>query len=93
MALGFEKMNTGPLGASPYTHLKRPGEVAGKLMNEIFELDPKAPGAPQTFGKGAIEYIQQHPDSNTHHLDMIAHKNHMQRYFNAPGNRLGMRLT
>ncbi|TPX38125.1 hypothetical protein SmJEL517_g00161 [Synchytrium microbalum] len=82
MALGFEKMNTGSLGATVFPHLRRPGEVAGKLMNEIYPFDPKAPGAPQTFGKGAMEYMKEHPDSLPAHLDMIAHKNHLQSTLN-----------
>ncbi|TPX35651.1 hypothetical protein SmJEL517_g01962 [Synchytrium microbalum] len=82
MALGFEKMAPGSLPASRFPDRENPGAVGGRLMAEIFTMNPKAPGAPQIFGNAGIEYCNEHPTTKNEHMDMIAQKNHAHSTLN-----------
>jgi acetyl-CoA acetyltransferase len=59
LALGFEEMKPGALGA---TFSDRPSPL-GRFYSEMTslqELDPKAPGAAQFFGGAGVEYAKKH---------------------------------
>ncbi|HWF00107.1 MAG TPA: lipid-transfer protein [Caulobacteraceae bacterium] len=59
LALGFEEMRPGALGA---TFSDRPSPMArsAKLMVDLQGIDPQAPGAAQYFGGAGREYAEKH---------------------------------
>ncbi len=59
LALGFEEMRPGALGA---TFNDRPSPMGrfAKEMVSLQEMDPKAPGAAQFFGGAGREYAEKH---------------------------------
>ncbi|KAJ8655351.1 hypothetical protein O0I10_009040 [Lichtheimia ornata] len=74
MALGFERMEPGPLKGK-YTDRTPAMDHVTQLMKDQIPYEGKAPRNPQIFGNAGIEYIRRygaHPD----HLAKIAEKNH-----------------
>ena len=59
LALGFEQMNPGALGAV-FTDRPNPMKRMFKEMKTLQELDPKAPGAALYFGGAGREYAEQY---------------------------------
>ena len=59
LALGFEEMRPGALGAT-FTDRPSPMERHFKEMMDLQGFDPKAPGAAQFFGGAGVEYSKKH---------------------------------
>lgn len=59
LALGFEQMVPGALGAT-FTDRPNPMGEFFKEMVSIQDFDPKAPGAAQFFGGAGIEYMEKY---------------------------------
>lgn len=59
LALGFEQMNPGALGAV-FTDRPNPMKRMYKEMKNLQELDPKAPGAALYFGGAGREYSEEY---------------------------------
>ncbi|MDP3936948.1 MAG: lipid-transfer protein [Deltaproteobacteria bacterium] len=73
MALGFEKMEKGSLGAK-YTDRTNPIDKHFMLMVELRGLD-KAPPAPQMFGNAGREHMELY-GTTREHFAKIGWKNH-----------------
>jgi len=73
MALGFEKMEKGSLGAK-WTDRINPMDKHMMMMMEVREFKP-APPAPQMFGNAGREHMEKF-GTTEEHFAKIAHKNH-----------------
>ena len=73
MALGFEKMEKGSLGAK-YTDRTNPMDKHFMLMVELRGFD-KAPPAPQMFGNAGREHMERY-GTTREHFAKIGWKNH-----------------
>jgi len=73
MALGFEKMEKGSLGAK-FNDRTNPLDKHVEVMNDVQGFAP-APPAAQMFGGAGLEHHKKY-GSNTDHLVKIAKKNH-----------------
>jgi len=73
MALGFEKMEKGSLGAK-YTDRTNPMDRHFGCMAEWRGV-AKAPGAPQIFGNAGREYMERY-GAKPEHFARIGYKNH-----------------
>jgi len=73
MALGFEKMEKGSLGAK-YTDRTNPMDRHFGCMREWRGI-AKAPGAPQIFGNAGREYMERY-GAKPEHFARIGYKNH-----------------
>jgi len=74
MALGFEKMEKGSLGAK-FTDRTNPMDKHLKTMIDLRGLDRKAPGAPQMFGNAGREHMDRY-GTTAEQFAKIGHKNH-----------------
>ncbi len=73
LALGFEKMEKGSLGAK-YTDRTNPMDRHFGCMSEWRGV-AKAPGAPQIFGNAGREYMERY-GAKAEHFARIGYKNH-----------------
>ncbi|KXS15499.1 putative 3-keto-acyl-CoA thiolase [Gonapodya prolifera JEL478] len=80
LALGFEKMSPGSL-QNYFKDREAPTLWSGKIMAETRGIDPKAPGAAQTFGNAGIEYMEKY-GAKPIHMAMIGEKNHRHSTLN-----------
>eukprot|EP01098_Paradermamoeba_levis_P011081 TRINITY_DN4700_c0_g5_i1.p1 TRINITY_DN4700_c0_g5~~TRINITY_DN4700_c0_g5_i1.p1 ORF type:complete len:449 (-),score=143.61 TRINITY_DN4700_c0_g5_i1:114-1304(-) len=79
LALGFEKMEKGSLGAK-YTDRTNPLDKHMEVMAESRGVDA-APFAPQMFGNAGREHMEKYGTNETH-FAKIAHKNHKHSALN-----------
>ncbi|XP_047992452.1 sterol carrier protein 2 [Leguminivora glycinivorella] len=74
LAVGFEKMAAGALGAGAYTDRTNPMDRHTLKMAEMADL-AAAPMTPQYFGNAAMEHMKKYGTTELH-LAKIAAKNH-----------------
>jgi acetyl-CoA acyltransferase len=72
LALGFEKMQPGSLGAT-FTDREQPMAQHIEVLAQISEV--RLPPAPWMFGAAGREHMRDH-GSEPHHFAKIGHKNH-----------------
>ncbi|XP_060527211.1 sterol carrier protein 2 [Cylas formicarius] len=73
LAVGFEKMERGSLGAK-YMDRANPMEKHLELMSELVDMDG-SPLTAQMFGNAAIEHIRKY-GTKPEHFAKVAYKNH-----------------
>lgn len=74
LALGFEKMEMGSLGAK-YTDRTHPMDKHVQLMADLVGID-SSPITPQLFGNAGIEHMKKY-GTKPEHFAKIAYKNHL----------------
>ncbi len=74
LALGFEKMEKGSLGAKWGDRI-HPMDRHTEVMFSLREFSPTAPGAPQMFGNAAREHMEKY-GSKPEQFAQIGFKNH-----------------
>lgn len=79
LAVGFEKMERGSLGAK-FTDRANPMEKHIEVMSDIADIQP-VPMTPQMFGNAGLEHMKKY-GTKPEHFAKIAYKNHKHSVHN-----------